>query len=145
MVRPLFSDHFGPFSHNVLRFFRDVVVATSFSSLSSCRRRCRGRRPSWQASDCSAHSSMMGVVTKGEFLGSLSHMTFWRVRDVGIWGFSTSAVYNPIISHMVVADTRLGFFWAAVGADPTEHLLVEQTITLSDSVFVGRSASKEGR
>ena len=92
----------------------------------------------------SAHSSMMGVITKGGFCdhSSISDITLWRVRDVGIWGFTLDGgMSNPVISDVTIADTRLGFFWAAVGADPTEHALVEQTITVRDSVFVGRSAS----
>ena len=70
-----------------------------------------------------------------------AHLTclLWQVRHIGIWGYSASDA--PTISGVKLADFSIGLFWGGIGPDALSHEVRRQTLTLRDSLLVGRTLS----
>ena len=83
------------------------------------------------------HATRVGYAMRGTITQPLQDMTFWRIRLVAIWGYSKSDA--PVISNVRISDAHVGFWWGAVGGDPQKHVVRMQTITIDDSLFIGRA------
>ena len=92
----------------------------------------------------SVHGGAIGFGVKGSVFsradlgyGVIQSLTIWRIRIIGIWGYSTSNA--PRISNVKIADSSVGFFWGNIGPDAEAHAVQLQSITIADSLFLGRS------
>ena len=90
------------------------------------------------------HATEIGVAVKGSVTsrlgsrrGTIQDFTIWRVRNIGVWGYSKSV--TPTIANVRIADCHVGFFWGNIGGDSEAHVAAMQTITIQDSAFIGRS------
>ena len=96
------------------------------------------------------HSALVGCSIKGNIQsnvttrrGLLGHgVLFWAITDMAFWLYTTSKY--PIVAGMRVIDANVGVLWANVGPDPVAHTLEPNTLTIRDSVFIGRSYSNPG-
>ena len=92
----------------------------------------------------SVHGGAIGFGVKGsvfsrpnEGYGVIQSLTIWRIRIIGIWGYSKSNA--PRISNVKIADSSVGFFWGNIGPDSEKHAVKVQSIIIADSLFLGRS------
>ena len=92
------------------------------------------------------HAGELGFAVKGSVssrpdkrYGVIRDMTIWRIRNIAVWGYSTSIA--PVVQGVRVADAAVGFFWGNIGGDPEKHIAYLQRISILDSAFVGRSNS----
>ena len=88
----------------------------------------------------SAHAVQgVGIGWVGGPVQPLQDLTLWKV-NIAIWGYVK--VSTPTIRNVRLADFTKGVVWGFVGADSEKHEVRLQTLTIADSLFVGRAASQ---
>ena len=85
------------------------------------------------------HSAHLGIEIKGSLRTALRDTTMWRIRLLGVWGYSDSN--TPVMDGLRMADVKYGFFWSGIGPTSVTHKIHIQTVTISNSLIVGRSRS----
>jgi len=93
------------------------------------------------------HGCLIGFGVKGDVSQDIQDLTLWQIRNVAIWGYSKSLA--PVVSNCRIADSRVGFFWGAVGANAETHRIATQrtgvrkgtaqTIVVKSSLIASRS------
>ena len=83
--------------------------------------------------------AQVGLGFKGGPQRAVTDITLWQVSLIGIWGYVK--VDTPTFDKVRLADCKYGIVWGFVGGDPDDHVVRMQTLTLSNSLFVGRTAS----
>ena len=72
-----------------------------------------------------------GIVCKG--------LRMWHV-NMGVWLYVEAPDgTDPTLSDLLVADAGIGLVWSLKGPNPETHESVMKRVTISDSVFIGRS------
>ena len=88
----------------------------------------------------SAHAVQgVGIGWVGGPVQPLQDLTLWKV-NIAIWGYVK--VDTPTIRNVRLADFTKGVVWGFVGANSEKHQVRLQTLTIADSLFVGRAASQ---
>lgn len=95
----------------------------------------------------SGHGCLIGFGVKGAVSEHIQDLTLWQIRNVAIWGYSKSVA--PVVSNCRIADSRVGFFWGAVGANSENHAITTRpsgrrkgtahTIKIMTSLIASRS------
>ena len=76
---------------------------------------------------------------EGRVTQPFGDLTLWQVRSVGVWGYCRSN--TPRITNVKIADAAASLWWGGIGPSSIAHTLELQTVTIDDSLFVGRSES----
>jgi hypothetical protein len=69
---------------------------------------------------------------------SLSNFTSWKIFQYAVYGEFDRAL-RVVISDIAVSDVVIGLHIKLFGANALNHVLLNQTITIQDSLFVGFS------
>ena len=86
----------------------------------------------------SGHASMMGFINKGRVRQPIQDLTLYQITHIAIWGYAHGDV---TISNVRIADFSIGMLWGSIGPDSATHIARLQTVTLRDSLLVGRTAT----
>ena len=81
----------------------------------------------------------LGLVIKGAHTRPVRDVTLWRIRHIALWGYVSSDA--PTFDSVRLADFSVGLLWGGLGADSVAHTARMQTLTVSNSLFLGRSTT----
>jgi len=81
----------------------------------------------------------VGASFLGGVITPVTDLTLWMV-EIAVWGYAKTdtPVFGP---GLRLADFKKGFVWGFIGADSEEHTVRMQTLSIVDSLMVGRAKS----
>jgi hypothetical protein len=87
----------------------------------------------------SGHCSNFGLTIKGGHTRPVQDITLWRIRAAALWGYVSSDL--PTFNDVRLADFSVGLVWGGLGGDPVAHTVRMQTLSVTNSLFLGRSTT----
>ena len=87
----------------------------------------------------SGHCSKFGLTIKGSHTRPVQDIMLWRIRAAALWGYVASDL--PTFNNVRLADFSVGLAWGGLGGDPVAHTVRMQTLSITNSLFLGRSTT----
>ena len=78
------------------------------------------------------------VLRVGHGCSKVSGFTFYKMNQLGVMFLVNKEVKNTIIENTIIADSKVAFSAIMSGPDPYRHMAEEKTVTVKNSVIIGK-------